>query len=88
MTPEARQLRDQNRAAQRHGRMQFSPYGVLSRQRVAGSVDASQLATRESVQLRVLETDVDGVNVLTTDVGKFWFVPGYSRVGGPDVVRP
>jgi len=40
------------------------------------------------VQLRVLETDVDGVNILTTDVGKFWFVPGYSRVGGPDVVRP
>ncbi len=88
MTPEQRQMREYQRAGQRFARMHFSPYGVLSRQRVAGSVDASQLATRESVQLRVLESDVDGVNILTGDVGKFWFTPGYSRVGGPDVVRP
>lgn len=88
MTPEQRQLRDYQRAGQRFGRMHNSPYGVLSRQRVSGSVDASQLATRESIQLRVLATDVDGVNILTGDVGKFWFTPGYSRVGGPDIVRP
>jgi hypothetical protein len=28
------------------------------------------------------------VNVVSEDVGKFWFVPGYSRIGGPDIVRP
>jgi hypothetical protein len=30
----------------------------------------------------------NGETIEAADVGKFWFVEGYSRVGGPDVLRP
>lgn len=38
--------------------------------------------------LRVIQRDIDQGLADPEDLDKFWFVPGYSRVGGPDVVRP
>ncbi|MEN6606464.1 MAG: hypothetical protein ABFD60_04420, partial [Bryobacteraceae bacterium] len=74
--PEQRALRQQNRIT-RHAERFASQYGLVSRSRTSQNVDASQLFVRDSVQLRVL----DGPNI-----GKFLFVPGYSVIGGPDVI--
>lgn len=46
-------------------------------------VHALQLRTLEGRQLRVLSA---GNGATEADIGKFWFVPGYSLVGGPDIV--
>lgn len=47
---------------------------------------------RVSQAMRVLLEDVGtypgGEEIASGDVGKFWFVVGYSEVGGPDIVRP
>jgi len=51
-------------------------------------IDVGQLTPAEDVQLRVLSSDVDGSYITSDMVGLFWFVPGYSIVGGPDVMRP
>jgi len=58
------------------------PYGVLSRQRTTNK-DVGQLRIRDGQQLRILAA---GNGAAAEDIGKFWFVPGYSRVGGPDVI--
>lgn len=42
-----------------------------------------QLTTRTGRQLRILQA---GNGATAEDVGKFWFVVGYSKVGGGDIV--
>jgi len=49
--------------------------GILSRERKMIGLNYNKLRLRESVCL--VDTD-----------GKFFFLPGYSRVGGGDKVRP
>lgn len=61
----------------RHAQRMAGQYGLVSRARTSQNTDASQLFVRDSVQLRVL----DGPNI-----GKFLFVPGYSVIGGLDVI--
>lgn len=60
-------------------------FGAVARRREG--VDLGQLTQQEDVQLRILSSDVGG-SITSEMVGLFWFVPGYSLVGGPDVVRP
>lgn len=62
--------------------------GPTSTARRLASVDVQQMAIRQALQLRVTQADVDAGRASAGDVGKFWFLPGYSLVGGPDVVRP
>lgn len=58
--------------------------GLISRaRRQNAGVDTSQLYGIEGRQLRILAA---GNGATSDDIGKFWFVPGYSRVGGPDIV--
>jgi len=82
MTPEERRLRD---ARREHARMMrtHGPEGVLTRQRASSNIDATQLKICDGQQLRVLAA---GNGATAEDIGKFWFVPGYSRVGGPDII--
>ncbi len=54
----------------------------LSR-RAEASVDLSQLSVNKVLSLRITEA---GNGATVADIGKFWFTPGYSRVGGPDIV--
>lgn len=59
-------------------------YAVVSRGRhSAADLDAGQLYASDSVQLRIL---AEGNGATTDDIGKFWFTPGFSRVGGPDII--
>ena len=81
MTPEAKRLRDARREHAKQMRAS-GPHGVLSRQRVT-NVDVNQLRIRDGQQLRILAA---GNGATIDDIGKFWFVPGYSRVGGPDII--
>ena len=54
----------------------------LSR-RLEATIDVQQLPLRSARQLRVLAA---GNGAAAGDIGKFWFVIGYSQVGGPDIV--
>jgi hypothetical protein len=49
-------------------------------------VQVQQAPVRKSRELRVTQRDVDEGRAAAGDIGKFWFVVGYSLVGGPDVV--
>jgi hypothetical protein len=63
--------------------------GIYARDRYQeAQQDPTQLRIKQGSNLRVTSSDVNGSTVVTGDIGKFWFVPGYSEVGGPDVVRP
>lgn len=59
------------------------PVTTLHR-RLEARLDVNALPSVSAKQLRVL---APGNGASAEDVGKFWFVPGYSTVGGPDVVR-
>lgn len=78
-----REARRERRALQ--DRLLKSGFAVpLSRARIArASVSMQQLNTRTGRQLRILQA---GNGALAEDVGKFWFVVGYSKVGGGDIV--
>lgn len=84
--PEQRRQRNRLHEFQREARKIYGGFMAVSRRRE--NVDVGQLTPIYDVQLRVLESDVDGVYITSGMVGLFWFVPGYSLVGGPDVVRP
>lgn len=50
------------------------------------NVNVTQLTSRQGAngqQLRILAA---GNGAATEDIGKFWFVVGYSKLGGPDIV--
>jgi hypothetical protein len=47
------------------------------------NIDVKQLSPRPGRQLRITEAG-NGADV--GDIGKFWFVAGYSAVDGPDIV--
>jgi hypothetical protein len=49
----------------------------------SSSVDMQQLYSPNGRQLRILK---EGNGAVAGDIGKFWFVVGYSTVGGPDIV--
>lgn len=72
----------------REARKLYGSHVVVARRR--DQVDVGQLVfdRNNDTQLRVLPSDVDGSYITNEDVGLFWFVPGYSMVGGPDIMRP
>lgn len=60
----------------------FAP--AIVRARIARSgVSMGQLPIRTGRQLRILAA---GNGAAARDIGKFWFVVGYSKIGGPDIV--
>lgn len=59
---------------------------VRSSRSVDAGIDANQMPVKTHKTLRVTQKDVDEGRASSGDIGKFWFVPGYSRVGGGDVV--
>lgn len=56
--------------------------GVSADSKASGQHDTGQMYITEGLTLRV--TASDGMGEDTEN--KFWFIPGYSRVGGPDVM--
>ncbi len=83
MSPTERLLRDWRRRGERLARMN-SPFSVLTRGRHSyQGVDASQLFIRDEAQLRILAA---GNGASAGDIGKFWFIPGFSAVGGGDII--
>lgn len=83
MTPEQRALKDAIRRNQRL--LEAAGMRATAKAR-ASSVNVQQMTVRSGRCLRVTEADVDAGLASVGDVGKLWFVPGYSAVGGPDVV--
>lgn len=74
-------------------RKQVGRGGYQRSKHVLASFDASLTPAGHFARARVLPLDVgkelpDGTTIEPEDVGKFWFVPGYSRIGGPDIIRP
>jgi hypothetical protein len=68
--------------------------GVTAR-RLKSQIDVPLLTARPGyfLRARVQTQDIgrelpNGDLITAEDVGKFWFVEGYSRVGGPDILRP
>ena len=63
---------------------QLSDIGVVNHsRRMASQMDLQQLWYRGCTELRI--TGV-GHGAAAGDVGKFWFITGYSVSGGPDIV--
>lgn len=60
----------------------FAPAIVRARMARSG-VSSQQIPIRTGRQLRILAV---GNGAAAEDIGKFWFVVGYSKVGGPDIV--
>lgn len=88
MTPEERYLARLNREAMRRG-LAFARTGHLVRARLQDArVGTQQLTARSGRQLRITQADVDAGRASSDQIGLFWFVPGYSKVGGPDVIPP
>ena len=56
--------------------------GVSQEAKASSQHDTSQMYILESFNLRVM--GADGTDVDSID--KFWFIDGYSRIGGPDVM--
>lgn len=74
-------------------RKQIGRGGNQRAKHILAAFDASVTPTGQFARARVLPGDVgktypDGSEIEEADVGKFWFVPGYSRIGGPDIIRP
>jgi hypothetical protein len=74
-------------------RKQVGRGGYERAKHVLASFDASVTPAGHFARARVLPMDVgktypDGSEIEEADVGKFWFVLGYSRIGGPDIIRP
>lgn len=62
----------------------YGPRSLTTRGRaLEAQVNLNQLPLVHDRQLRVLRA---GNGAAAEDVGKFWFVVGYSLVGGPDIV--
>jgi hypothetical protein len=80
----ARHNRDlaENRRVDQAARQSFRP--SLSASRTADvNTDAPARTPRPAKQLRILEA---GNGAEAGDVGGFFWVPGFSRVDGPDIV--
>ncbi|MGV3616096.1 MAG: hypothetical protein ACO1SV_12240 [Fimbriimonas sp.] len=88
MTPEERYFANLQRRNFR--RLQtIGTRGALTRARIQDArVGAQQLTARSGRQLRITQADVDAGKATEEQIGLFWFVPGYSKVGGPDVIPP
>ncbi len=56
--------------------------GVSQEAKASKQHDTSQMYIRESFNLRVMPGDGTDVD----EIDKFWFIDGYSRIGGPDVM--
>ena len=61
---------------------------IVSARAMEAQYDPTQRSERDYRRLRVGQDDVDAGRAASGDLGKFWFVVGYSRVGGGDVVPP
>jgi hypothetical protein len=86
MTPEQRRLRNRQRELYRGAEHLIGLRSTTTRARALNMMlDSSQLNVRESLQLRILAPSVRH-GFTTEHVGLFVFIPGYSRVGGPDVI--
>mgnify|MGYP007117018833 CR=1 FL=1 len=84
MTPEQRYLRKLRKDAFHIDRTS-GPRSPINRGRQQeANVHVNQLYHRSFRQLRILKA---GNGAAEEDIGKFWFVEGYSLVGGPDIVQ-
>lgn len=54
---------------------------------VNNSSTVSQLYMDDATCLQVSSEDVSG-SITSDMVGKFWFIPDFSRTDGSDVIRP
>lgn len=60
---------------------------IVRGRHLEANVNITQLHSRQGAngeQLRIL---VEGNGALEADIGKFWFVVGYSKVGGSDIIK-
>jgi hypothetical protein len=79
--------RGELRRLERHLKETHRPPITLSRL-LDAQIDPAQLPVKSARSLRITQADVDAGLADIADLGKFWFVDGYSTVGGPDVPRP
>ncbi len=56
---------------------------IVSARRAEAGIDFSQMKIKQKFRLRIT-SETSGAE--PEDIGKFWFIPGYSLVGGPDIV--
>ncbi|RYG33633.1 hypothetical protein EON81_17710 [bacterium] len=77
MTPEEIRRKKALREAARIRDTLFGKQIVAKSRPASAGVDSQRLPHRSGRELRVLEGE---------DAGAFFFVPGYSMVGGPDIV--
>lgn len=86
MTSEERQLQRTvkdmiDRAAQRGMRS-----SITRARHLEAGVNVTQLTSRQGLNGRQLRVLAAGNGASAPDIGKFWFVVGYSKVGGPDII--
>lgn len=81
--PAEQQMARNMREMVKRTRHEFGFGSIASVRHRASLADLQQLYTPNGRQLRVL---APGNGAEAGDVGKFWFVVGYSIVGGPDIV--
>ena len=67
----------------RRAHHRFGGGAIVTERRKHLRTDVSALRDRYGRELRIL---APGNGATAADVGGFWFVLGYSEVGGPDVV--
>lgn len=67
----------------RRARQDFGFGVIVAVKHRSNLTDLQQLYSPNGRQLRILQA---GNGAEAEDVGKFWFVVGYSEVGGPDIV--
>jgi hypothetical protein len=81
--PTEEKLRRDMRELIKRARQDFGFGTIVAVKHRMSLTDLQQLYTPDGRQLRILAA---GNGADTADIGKFWFVVGYSEVGGPDIV--
>lgn len=81
--PTEEKLRRDMREMIKRARQDFGFGAIVAVKHRMNLSDLQQLYTPDGRQLRIL---APGNGAGPEDVGGFWFVVGYSEVGGPDVI--
>ena len=81
--PTEERLKRDMRELIKRARQDFGFGAIVAVKHRMSLTDLQQLYSPNGRQLRVL---AEGNGAEPEDVGKFWFVVGYSEVGGPDII--
>lgn len=81
--PVEQQLKRDMREMMKRGRHDFGFGSIVAVKHRMNLTDLQQLYSPNGRQLRILSA---GNGAEIEDIGKFWFVVGYSEIGGPDIV--